>query len=155
MFEWGKLYSLLLFYHIPRTLSRCVSLDCENDENTFFSLLTNGGFYVKIILHADVAQWQSARFPSQTRGFDSRHLLQTKRPPLRWPFCLEKVPWSPSRVARAGSHPRRRASARLRCGGKPKDTRRRRDTCCGIRRSYFFLLLGFPSELFVAEFFFF
>ncbi len=29
--------------------------------------------------NADVAQWQSARFPSQIRGFDSRHLLQSPK----------------------------------------------------------------------------
>ena len=34
------------------------------------------GILWKQIENADVAQWQSARFPSQIRGFDSRHLLQ-------------------------------------------------------------------------------
>ena len=45
-------------------------------------LLTSEGFCIIILeqsnshKNADVTQWQSVRFPSRIRGFDSRHLLQ-------------------------------------------------------------------------------
>ena len=58
------------------------------DKLLLFSLLTNVHLCAKIILYADVAQWQSARFPSQTRGFDSRHLLQSKKFPHSGDFLL-------------------------------------------------------------------
>ena len=35
--------------------------------------------YNKRVAFADVTQWQSVRFPSRIRGFDSRHLLQRSR----------------------------------------------------------------------------
>ena len=35
--------------------------------------------YNKGVAIADVTQWQSVRFPSRIRGFDSRHLLQRSR----------------------------------------------------------------------------
>lgn len=37
--------------------------------------------YNKRVAFADVTQWQSVRFPSRIRGFDSRHLLQRERAP--------------------------------------------------------------------------
>ncbi len=48
---------------------------------------------------ADVAQWQSVRFPSRTRGFDSRHLLQKERAPFRGSLFLGRCA-SPSRGRR-------------------------------------------------------
>ena len=42
--------------------------------------MTTKTFCIIIVEHqAGVTQWQSVRFPSRIRGFDSRHLLQKKR----------------------------------------------------------------------------
>ncbi len=65
-----------------------------------------------IIMHipiADVTQWQSVRFPSRIRGFDSRHLLQNKRTP--WGAFLF---W----IGRWGENPVRRKESVSLC--KPK-----------------------------------
>ena len=54
----------------------------------FASALDKFYFYAIILTFADVAQWQSTRFPSQLRGFDSRHPLQKGRP-VRAPFSIK------------------------------------------------------------------
>lgn len=41
--------------------------------------------YNKRVAFADVTQWQSVRFPSRIRGFDSRHLLHKQGNPI---YCV-------------------------------------------------------------------
>lgn len=47
--------------------------------------------YNKGVAFADVTQWQSVRFPSRIRGFDSRHLLHKQGNPIYCVYALLKT----------------------------------------------------------------
>ena len=47
--------------------------------------------YNKRVAFADVTQWQSVRFPSRIRGFDSRHLLHKQGTPIYCVYALLKT----------------------------------------------------------------
>lgn len=47
--------------------------------------------YNKGVANADVTQWQSVRFPSRIRGFDSRHLLHKQGNPIYCVYALLKT----------------------------------------------------------------